>query len=148
MALLAQTLACSDGRIPLTIYSPHGRDHLTLLEHEFERLHPEVDVRWLDLGSQEVLDRLRLERVNPQADIWFGGPDNALRPGGGGVAAHALSPELGPESGLRRNRSDDLYYPVYRTPAIIAYNKRGDRRLAGPEGIGTMSSSRAGGTKY
>ena len=59
-AAAALLLACGDGRIPLTLYSPHGRDHLTLLEHEFERLHPEVDVRWLDLGSQEVLDRLRL----------------------------------------------------------------------------------------
>lgn len=114
--------ACSDGRIPLTIYSPHGRDHLTLLEHEFERLHPNVDVRWLDLGSQEVLDRLRLERVNPQADLWFGGPTTLFARG---VAESLLAPYrptwaravdsggVGP---------DDLYYPVYRTPAIIAYN--------------------------
>ena len=26
------------------------------------------------MGSQEILDRLRFERVNPQADVWFGGP--------------------------------------------------------------------------
>ena len=33
-----------------------------------------MDVRWLDMGSQEVLDRVRSERANPQADVWFGGP--------------------------------------------------------------------------
>src|SRR5690349_23165315 len=39
---------------------------LTLMERRFEQLHPEVDVRWLDMGSQEVYDRLRSERANPQ----------------------------------------------------------------------------------
>src|SRR2546427_779532 len=49
----------SDGRTPLVIYSPHGRDLLTLLERRFEQLHPAVDVRWLDMGSQEGYDRVR-----------------------------------------------------------------------------------------
>src|SRR3989449_4185005 len=57
-----------------TLFRSHGRDLLTLLERRFEQLHPEVDVRWLDMGSQEVYDRLRSERANPQADVWFGGP--------------------------------------------------------------------------
>jgi len=114
---------CGDGRIPLTLYSPHGRDHLTLLEHEFERLHPDIDVRFLDLGSQEVLDRLRLERVNPQADVWFGGPttlfergvrDSLLAPYRPSWADAVDSSGIGP---------GDLYYPVYRTPAVIVYNR-------------------------
>src|SRR5207244_5062465 len=62
------------GRSPRIVSSPHGRDLLTLLERRFEQLHPDVDVRWLDMGSQEVYDRLRSERANPQADVWFGGP--------------------------------------------------------------------------
>jgi iron(III) transport system substrate-binding protein len=114
--------ACSDGRTPLTLYSPHGRDHLTLLEHAFEAVHPEIDVRFLDLGSQEVLDRLRVERVNPQADVWFGGPttifargaaDSVLAPFRPTWAALVDSSGIGP---------GDLYFPAYRTPAIIAYN--------------------------
>ena len=35
---------------------------------------PTVDVQWVDMGSQEVLDRLRAEKANPQADLWFGAP--------------------------------------------------------------------------
>src|SRR6267378_3265888 len=73
--LLTLLASCrGDGRTPLVIYSPHGRDLLTLLERRFELLHPDIDVRWLDMGSQEVYDRLRSERANPQADVWFGGP--------------------------------------------------------------------------
>ncbi len=75
IALLILVAACSrDSRTPLVVYSPHGRDLLTLFEHRFETLHPDIDVRWLDMGSQDVYDRLRSERANPQADVWFGGP--------------------------------------------------------------------------
>lgn len=111
-----------DHRVPLTLYSPHGRDQLLLLEHAFEAEHPEIDVRWLDLGSQEILERLRFEKVNPQADVWFGGPttifqrgaqDSLLTPYRPVWAAHVDSAGVDPGG---------LYYPVYRTPAVIAYN--------------------------
>ena len=122
MAGLLLLAACGDGRVPLTIYSPHGRDHLTLLEHEFERLHPGVDVRWLDLGSQEVLDRLRLERVNPQADLWFGGPTTLYERGNADSLLAPYRPSWAGQVDSGGVGPGDLYYPVYRTPAIIAYN--------------------------
>ncbi len=120
--LLLLALGCNDGRIPLTIYSPHGRDHLTLLEKDFERLHPEIDVRWLDLGSQEILDRLRLERVNPQADLWFGGPTTLFQRGVAESLLVAYRPSWAGQVDSGGIGPQDLYYPAYRTPAIIAYN--------------------------
>src|SRR5207237_2654118 len=117
--------ACThDTRTPLVLYSPHGRDQLELLEHAFERRRPDIDVRWLDMGSQEILDRLRFERVNPQADVWCGGPsaifdrgirDSVLAPYRPVWANQVDSGGIGPR---------DLYCPVYRTPAVIAYNSR------------------------
>ena len=74
LAALALAGCQHDGRTPVVLYSPHGRDQLTLLEQAFEAERPDIDVRWLDMGSQEILDRVRFERVNPQADVWFGGP--------------------------------------------------------------------------
>ena len=76
LALLALVLtSChAGGKTPLVIYTPHGRDLLTLLKARYEQLHPDVDIRWLDMGSQEVYDRVRSERANPQGDVWFGGP--------------------------------------------------------------------------
>ena len=76
LAALALLGACSggDGRTVLTVYSPHGKDLLEFYEKGFEASHPTVDVQWVDMGSQEVLDRLRAEKANPQADLWFGAP--------------------------------------------------------------------------
>lgn len=130
--LAALVVACGDGRTPVVVYSPHGRDQLSLLEHAFEALHPGIDVRWLDMGSQEILDRLRFERVNPQADVWFGGPttifdrgitDSLLQPYRPDWAAHVGPMGVGP---------GDLYYPVYRTPAVIAFNSRVVPRAEAP----------------
>jgi iron(III) transport system substrate-binding protein len=118
-------LSCStDNRTPVVIYSPHGRDQLTLLEHAFEARRPDIDVRWLDMGSQEILDRLRFERVNPQADVWFGGPASIFDRG---IHDSLLTPYRPAWSGSVDRRGvgpRDLYYPVYRTPAVIAFNTR------------------------
>ena len=62
------------GKVPLIVYSTHGKELLSEFEAGFERDHPKMDVRWLDMGSQDVLDRVRSEKENPQADVWWGAP--------------------------------------------------------------------------
>jgi iron(III) transport system substrate-binding protein len=114
-ALLGTVLlatGCGGGGVSLTIYSPHGRDLLTLVARRFEALHPGVAVHWLDMGSQEVLDRLRSERANPQCDVWFGGPSPIFARG---ARDSLLEPA---DSGGR----GPLYLSVYRTPAVIEYS--------------------------
>ncbi|HXY70226.1 MAG TPA: extracellular solute-binding protein [Gemmatimonadales bacterium] len=110
LAALAAAACSGGGRTPLVIYSPHGRELLSEFEHRFEALHPDVDVRWLDMGSQEVLDRVRSERANPQADLWFGGPTPLFARGARDSLLEPVTPG-GP-----------LYVPVYRTPAVIETN--------------------------
>lgn len=122
VALTALAACRADKRTPLVLYSPHGRDLLGLLEKTYEKEHPEIDVRWLDMGSQEVYDRIRSEKANPQADLWFGGPDTIFSRGAreGLLApsrptwAAALPPEA--------REPHDLYFGAYRTPAVIVYN--------------------------
>jgi iron(III) transport system substrate-binding protein len=117
--------ACGDdGRTPVVLYSPHGRDQLSLLEQAFESERPDIDVRWLDMGSQEILDRLRFERVNPQADVWFGGPTTTFDLGIGDTLLQPYRPSWADRVGPNGIGPDDLYYPVYRTPAVIAYNNK------------------------
>jgi iron(III) transport system substrate-binding protein len=116
-------LSCNrDHRTPVVLYSPHGRDQLELLERDFERLHPDIDIRWLDMGSQEILDRLRFERVNPQADVWFGGPATIFDRGIHDSLLTPYRPSWADR--VTEGQSGHFYYPVYRTPAVIAFNSR------------------------
>ena len=41
---------------------------------EFNKLYPGIVVNWVRLSSGESLTRLRNEAVNPQFDVWWGGP--------------------------------------------------------------------------
>ncbi len=115
-------IGCSSGgRTPLIIYSPHGRDLLSLLERRFEELHPNVDVRWLDMGSQEVYDRVRSERANPQGDVWFGGPATIFARGASDSLLQPFRPAWAEAISERGRGSGDLYFSAYETPAVIVY---------------------------
>jgi iron(III) transport system substrate-binding protein len=57
--------------------------------------------------------------VNPQAEVWFGGPTTIFQRG----AADSLLADYRPSwASSVPKTGGDQYFPVYRTPAIIAYN--------------------------
>ena len=115
---------CGDGRKPLVLYSPHGGDLLALMEKEFETRNPGIDVRWLDMGSQDVYDRVRSEAANPQADVWYGGPQTIFARGAreGFLAPYrpAWAEAVPPES----RGADDLFFGSYRTAPVLVYNSK------------------------
>jgi iron(III) transport system substrate-binding protein len=94
------------------------------MEKEFERAHPEIDVRWLDMGSQEVYDRLRSEKANPQADVWYGGPDTIFARGAREGLLQAFRPEWADALAPASRHDGDLYFGLYRTPAMPVYNSK------------------------
>ncbi|HVZ77638.1 MAG TPA: extracellular solute-binding protein [Gemmatimonadaceae bacterium] len=123
--------ACSrDTRTPLVVYSPHGKDLLQYYEQAFEKAHPDVDVQWVDMGSQDILDRVRSEKANPQADVWFGAPaESFARAAGEGLLA-PYKPTWAAAAPADAHDANDLWYGTYLTPEVIAYNnvavKEGD----------------------
>lgn len=121
LALVLVTGCSSDHRTPLIIYTPHGRDLLTLLQHRFAQIHPEIDVRWLDMGSQEVYDRVRSERSNPQADVWFGGPATIFARGAEDSLLEAFHPTWAGAIAPHGRGPGDMYFAAYETPAVIVY---------------------------
>jgi iron(III) transport system substrate-binding protein len=94
---------------------------LAAFEERFEALYPDVDVQWIDMGSQEVLDRLRSERANPQADVWFGAPREMFH----AAALDGLLEPFEPQwAAAVREYADaeNRYQAIYLTPEVIAYN--------------------------
>jgi iron(III) transport system substrate-binding protein len=122
-ALLALLLAaCGDGRETLTVYSPHGRDMLQAFEKRFEALHPDVDVQTVDMGSQEVLDRLRSERANPQADVWFGAPAATFTDAANDSLLERWTPSWAAALPADAKDPRGFWHGTYVTPEVIAYN--------------------------
>lgn len=129
---LVVLVGCGDGRTPLVLYSPHGRDLLALLETNYEALHPEVDVRWLDMGSQEVYDRIRSEAANPQADIWFGGPDTIFARGVKDQLLAPYEPEWAAAISTASRHPADLFFGLYEAVPILVFNSEAVAQEAAP----------------
>jgi iron(III) transport system substrate-binding protein len=123
LAMLALLAACKgDGRTVLTVYSPHGKDLLEYYEAGFEKANPTVDVQWVDMGSQDVLDRLRSEAANPQADVWFGAPTEVFDRAANAGLLIAYRPTWASAVPPEAKGDADMWYGTYLTPEVIAYN--------------------------
>ena len=106
----------------LIVYSPHGKELLTEYETRFEAANPGIDVRWLDMGSQDALDRIRSERANPQADIWFGAPSTMFSQAEKLGLLAAYRPSWADAVANDAHSADNYWYGTYQTPEVIAYN--------------------------
>lgn len=96
-----------------------------MLEHFealFEAEHPEVDLQYVDMGSQEVLDRLRSERANPQADLWWGAPSEIFSTGAEEGLLEPYRPTWADALDADAVGEGDLWFGTYLTPEVIAYN--------------------------
>jgi len=124
LAALALLAGCSggDGRSVLTIYSPHGKDLLEFYEQGFEASHPTVDVQWVDMGSQEVLDRLRAEKANPQADLWFGAPSEIFARAASEGLIEPYTPTWADKVPAEAKDAQAHWFGTYLTPEVIAFN--------------------------
>ena len=134
IAIALLTLGCSsDSRKVLTVYSPHGKDLLGYLETEFEKAHPDIDVQWVDMGSQEVLDRIRAEKDNPQADVWFGAPAEAFDRATKEGLLQPYIPTWSNAVSVEGRDQGDNWYGTYLTPEVIGYNTEAVTREQAPK---------------
>jgi iron(III) transport system substrate-binding protein len=131
---LLSALACSsDKRTVLTVYSPHGKELLEYLEKGFEKAHPDIDVQWVDMGSQEVLDRVRAEKDNPAADVWFGAPAEAFDRATRENLLEPYIPTWSNAISVEGRENGDHWYGTYLTPEVIAYNTQAVTAAGAPK---------------
>jgi iron(III) transport system substrate-binding protein len=81
-----------------------------------------VDVQAVDMGSQEVLDRLRSERANPQADVWWGAPANTFEDAARDSLLERFVPTWAAAVPAEAKSEGGLWHGTYLTPEVIAYN--------------------------
>ncbi len=116
-------LACnSSHKTPLVVYSPHGKDMLEEFEKRFEKVHPDVDVQWLDMGSQDAYDRIRTEKENPQADVWWGAPSTMFIRAEKESLLAAYTPTWAEHIAQENKSAHNFWYGTFATPEVIAFN--------------------------
>ena len=125
LVLLALAAACGgggDGGQTVTVYSPHGREMLTAFKQQFEAANPGVTVETVDMGSQEVFDRIRSERANPQADVWWGAPSPLFEQAAADSLLERFVPTWAGTLPADAKSPQGMWHGNYLTPEVIAYN--------------------------
>jgi iron(III) transport system substrate-binding protein len=85
------------------------------------------------MGSQEVLDRLRAESANPQADVWFGAPSEAFQRAAGEGLLEPFTPSWSGAVSTEAKDPANHWYGTYMTPEVIAYNSEAVPRDSAPQ---------------
>src|SRR6266404_6230567 len=106
----------------LLIYTPHGQDMLRDFVTRYQQVHPEVDVQFLDMGSREVLERLRAERNRPQADLWWGAAHTTFQTAADENLLAPYRPSWADKVPDFARDAQDRWYGTYETPEVIVYN--------------------------
>jgi iron(III) transport system substrate-binding protein len=137
VSLLGLALACGSSsqvtpKQSLLIYTPHGQDLLNDFIARYRAAHPEVEVQFLDMGSREVLERLRAERNRPQADLWWGAAHTTFQTGADEGLLAPYRPTWADHVPASARDAQDRWYGTYETPEVIVYNSDAVRAEEAP----------------
>ena len=116
----------------LLIYTPHGNDMLQDFVARYKQQHTDVDLQFLDMGSQEILARVRAERNRPQADVWWGAAQTTFQTAAEENLLAAYRPTWAAKVPPSSHHPNDLWYGTYETPQVIAYNSEAVRHEEAP----------------
>jgi iron(III) transport system substrate-binding protein len=135
--LLAIVSGCrnsnSNSQHKLLIYTPHGQDMLKDFVARYKQAHPEVDVQFLDMGSREILERLRAERNRPQADLWWGAAHTTFQTGADENLLLPYRPTWADKVPAYARDPQDRWFGTYETPEVIVYNSDAVRAEDAPK---------------
>ena len=126
LCVSALLFSCNRGSGPtkrkLLIYTPHGQDLLKESIARFRAVHPDVEVQFLDMGSREVLERIRAERNRPQADLWWGAAHMTFQTAADENLLATYRPTWATAIPADARDSQDRWYGTFKTPEVIVYN--------------------------
>lgn len=74
LALMVLGTACTQNARPrkVVVFTPFPETTALKLEEAFEKKYPDIEVEQVMEGTTKVFGRIRAERENPRADVWYG----------------------------------------------------------------------------
>jgi len=106
----------------LLIYTPHGQDLLRDFVNQYKQKYPEADVQFLDMGSREILERVRVERNRPQGDLWWGAAHTTFQTAADENLLAEFRPSWADKVPDSARDPQGRWFGTYETPQVIVYN--------------------------
>jgi len=107
----------------LLIYTPHGQDLLRDFVSQYKQKYPDAaDIQFLDMGSREILERVRVERNRPQADLWWGAAHTTFQTAADENLLAEFRPSWADSVPDTARVPQGRWFGTYETPQVIVYN--------------------------
>ncbi|MEE3921302.1 extracellular solute-binding protein [Micromonospora sp. BRA006-A] len=93
---------------------------------QFTAKNPEYKgkVEVLNMGAQEVLERVRAEKANPQASVWWGGTQQGLAAGASEGLLESWQPSFASKIDARYKDAEGRWFGEILLPEVIMYNNK------------------------
>jgi iron(III) transport system substrate-binding protein len=106
------------------IYTARDSKVAEFVVEEFTKAYPEYEgkVEVLTMGAQEILERVRAEKANPQGDVWWGGTQQALAAGANEGLLEAWEPEFAAKMDPAFKDPQNRWFGEILLPEVIMYN--------------------------
>ena len=116
----------------LVIYTPHGQAQLRDYIDRYQQQQPQTEIQFLDMGSREILERIRAERNRPQADLWWGAAHTTFQTAADENLLASYRPTWAQSVAASSHDTQDRWYGTYETPEVIVYNSDAVRHENAP----------------
>lgn len=110
------------GTSTVTIYTSRPKAITADVVSGFESANTTCKVQLLTLGAQEVADRIRAEKANPQADVWWGGTSQQFEQGVSNDVLEAFPQQVIDRIPEKDRGSKNLWLAEQQLAQVIAYN--------------------------
>lgn len=108
----------------LVIYTARDKTVIDFVVPKFEEKYPEYKgkVEVLTMGAQQIMERVRAEKENPQGDIWWGGTQQALSLAANEGLLASINPSWGSKIADGNKDKNGQWYGEILLPEVIMYN--------------------------
>lgn len=117
----------------LVIYTARDKSVVDEIIPKFNAKHPEVEVEVLTMGAQQILERVRGEKANPQADFWWGGTQSGLMTAANEDLLESFKPSFADSIPALYKDSKDRWYGEMLLPEVIMYNSKALKQEDAPK---------------
>lgn len=117
----------------LVIYTARDKNVVDEIIPKFKEKNPNVDVEVLTMGAQQIMERVRGEKANPQADFWWGGTQSSLMTAADEGLLESFKPSFSDSIPALYKDAKDRWYGEMLLPEVIMYNSKALKKEDAPQ---------------
>nr|WP_240627390.1 extracellular solute-binding protein [Thermoflavimicrobium daqui] len=117
----------------LVIYTGRDKNVVDTVVPKFKEKYPDIKVEVLTMGAQQILERVRGEKANPQADFWWGAPQTTLMTAADEGLLESYKPSFADKIPTQYKDAQNRWMGEMLLPEVIMYNSKVLKKEEAPQ---------------